>query len=136
MAFPGGRLEPGDPSPLAAAVRETREEVALDLERDAELLGSLDQIRATARGRVLPMAIHPFVFRLTGQPDLRPNAEEVSEALWIPLAHLQDPAAIGVVPYTLGGQRFELPSIEFEGHTIWGLTYQMLMRLFRIMAWI
>src|SRR6059036_755615 len=64
MAFPGGRSEPGDPDPRATAVRETEEEIGVDLARDAEYLGPLDEVRAAARLRPVDLAISPFVFRL------------------------------------------------------------------------
>lgn len=135
MAFPGGRVDPGDLSPLEAARRETHEEVGLDLTQDAELLGAIDDLRASARGTVLPLAITPFVFRWLGSPEsLRPN-HEVEEALWIPIARLLDPASSSTVPYELGGQRYELPCFDIDGRIIWGLTYQMLMRLFVILGW-
>jgi len=134
MAFPGGRVEADDASSLAAARRETREEVGLDLERDARLLGRLDEVRASARGRVLPMAIAPFVFHLSGAPQTRCN-QEVEEALWVPIARLLDPANASTVPYELGGHRFELPAFAIDGRIIWGLTYQMLMIFFQAMGW-
>jgi 8-oxo-dGTP pyrophosphatase MutT (NUDIX family) len=134
MAFPGGRVETEDASPLAAARRETREEVGLELERDATLLGRLDDVRASARGRLLPMAIAPFVFHLTGASETRCN-DEVEESLWVPTATLLDPATAGTVPYELGGHRFELPAFVVDGRIIWGLTYQMLMLFFGILGW-
>jgi 8-oxo-dGTP pyrophosphatase MutT (NUDIX family) len=135
MAFPGGRVDPGDASPLHAARRETLEEVGIDLERDAELLGQLDDQRASARGAVLPMAISPFVFHLMRPAALHPN-DEVAEALWIPVRHLLDPSSAGTVPYELDGVRFQLPSLNYSRHVIWGLTYQMLMRLFTVLDWL
>jgi 8-oxo-dGTP pyrophosphatase MutT (NUDIX family) len=134
MAFPGGRIEETDASPLHAARRETLEEVGIDLERDAELIGQLDDLRATARGRVLPLAISPFVFLLTRPVEAR-RSEEVAEVLWVPVPMLLDPANASTVPYVLEGQRFELPGIKVFDRTIWGLTYQMLMRLFRLLEW-
>lgn len=147
MAFPGGRLDPADPSALHAARRETLEEVGIDLERDAELLGQLDDQRASARGNLLPLAITPFVFHLHKPVALRIN-HEVAEAIWIPVGRLLDPAAAGTVPYELDGVRFELPCIIFRGgnapaapgsdisdRIIWGLTHQMLTRFFRLMGW-
>jgi 8-oxo-dGTP pyrophosphatase MutT (NUDIX family) len=134
MAFPGGRVDPGDASPLQAARRETLEEVGIDLERDAELLGACDDQRAAARGAILPMAISPFVHRLLRPVTVRPN-DEVAEALWIPVRHLLDPGSAGAVPYDLDGVRFELPCIKYSEKIIWGLTHQMLTRFFCRVGW-
>src|SRR5262245_53024880 len=64
IAFPGGRSEPGDADLRATAIRETAEELGLDLEAGAEYLGALDELRAMARMRPMNLAIAPFVFRL------------------------------------------------------------------------
>ena len=64
MAFPGGRAEPGDADLRATAIRETREEIGVDLATAAEPLGGLDEVRAMARMRPMNLAITPFVFRL------------------------------------------------------------------------
>jgi 8-oxo-dGTP pyrophosphatase MutT (NUDIX family) len=133
MAFPGGRLEESDPSPLHAARRETLEEVGIDLERRGELLGAIDEIRASARGRVLPMAISPFVFALTA-PATTCCSAEVAEIVWVSLRQLLDPASASTVPYVLEGQRFELPCFRIAGHVIWGLTYQMVIRFFALVS--
>lgn len=134
MAFPGGSLEASDASALEAARRETREEVGVDLARGARLLGRLDDVRASAGGRVIPMAITPFVFALEGEaaPHTSP---EVQEVLWVPVGALLDPAARSSVPWEHGGQRYDLPCIRHQGQVIWGLTYQMLMTLFELLGW-
>ena len=64
MAFPGGRAEPGEEDLKATAVRETAEEIGVDLERHAACLGILDEVRAMARMRPVSLTILPFVFRL------------------------------------------------------------------------
>jgi len=87
MAFPGGRSEPGDADLLATAVRETAEEIGVDLAREGEYLGPLDEVRAMARLRPVDLAIAPFVFRLRGDVALNPN-HEVRSAHWIPLDEL------------------------------------------------
>jgi len=137
MAFPGGRMEQGDLDELGTARRETLEEVDLDLERHGELLGRIDDLHASAHGRVLPLAIRPFVFRLaTSHAELQANLEEVEEIHWVPAATLLDPASATTVPYELNGQRFDLPAFRVAGdRIIWGLTYQMLMRLFAVLDW-
>mgnify|MGYP001458279517 CR=1 FL=1 len=58
MAFPGGRVAPGDPSPLAAAQREAHEEVGLHLPASAKV-GELSRV-LTAPRIPIPMVIHPF----------------------------------------------------------------------------
>lgn len=139
MAFPGGRVDPDDASPYAAAVRECREEVGLDLEElGAEPLGQLDEIVAVARGRRLPLIITPFVFSLAGvdRAALEPQVNhEVEATHWISGRELRDPAAIATRPYDFEGKRWELPCFRIQGRVIWGLTYQMLMRFFAAVSW-
>ena len=53
---------------MATAVRETAEEIGLDLGRQGDLLGGLDEVHALARGRPVDLGITPFVFRLRGPP--------------------------------------------------------------------
>ena len=72
MAFPGGRAEDGEP-PLLTAMRESAEEVGLDLGR-AELLGALDEVQAVRRVPV-DLAIAPFVFRVPASATPQPNHE-------------------------------------------------------------
>lgn len=134
MAFPGGRVDADDPTSLWAARRETSEEVGLDLNRDARLLGSLDDVHASAGGKVLPLAVTPYVFLLTGETGARPN-QEVEEILWIAVEELLSPACRSTTAYTLRGVDFELPCFRVRERVIWGLTYQMLMRLFAVLQW-
>ena len=134
MAFPGGRVDEADATSLSAARRETLEEVSVDLNASARLLGSLDDLHASAGGKVLPMAISPYVFLITGDVDPRAN-QEVEEVHWFKISELLDPANMSTTPYTLKGVRFDLPCFRVRERVIWGLTYQMLMRLFSVLKW-
>ncbi len=125
MAFPGGRVDAGDSGPLGAVLRETREEVALDLERDAQLVGELSHVPAVAHGRPVPMVIFPFVFELTGSPSLAPDVREVQEALWVPFSFLLDQQNRGTIEKRIAGVPVKLPAYRFEGRMIWGLTLRM-----------
>jgi len=124
VAFPGGRAELGE-GPLDTAVRETREEVGLDLSREADLLGGLDEIQAVGRSRVLGLSIRPWVFGLRGPPGPVLSSDEVASAHWIRLGDLLDPSREASFHYDLDGATRVLPCLRVGGLVIWGLTYRM-----------
>ena len=128
MAFPGGRFEPGDADLRATAVRETREEIGLDLDTDAELLGPLDEVRAMARMRPVDLSIAPFVFRLHRPAPLALGPEVVS-AHWLPLDRLMGPSLRSTMEYVHQGTVLQFPCIRFEELVIWGLTFRMFLSL-------
>jgi 8-oxo-dGTP pyrophosphatase MutT (NUDIX family) len=133
MAFPGGRVDPGDRNSLAAAIREAREEVRLDLEADAEYLGRLDDVRAIGRGRPMSLVIRPFVFAIDGDPDLVPN-HEVAEVVWVPIEFLADASNREIMEYNRAGLSLELPCYRYHDHLIWGLTLGMVDELLSLVA--
>lgn len=129
MAFPGGHREETDADLCAAAMRETLEEIGLDLTH-ADYLGSLDQQRAMPRGRPLNMLIAPHVFSLEGDPAFAPN-HEVDEVVWTALGplisgerHDWETRPLAGHPTIFNGYRLE------RGHFVWGLTYRMLKSFF------
>lgn len=125
MAWPGGRIESGDAGPLATAVRETREELALDLERDAELLGTLPEVRTHLRRGPGPLSVVPFVFALRRETTLVPNPE-VQETFWVPLSYFLDRRHRGRFVWTGRGVPLVMPCYRYNGRIIWGLTLRML----------
>lgn len=131
MAFPGGHLDPVDTDLKAAAMRETLEEIDVDL-GVADYLGPVDQQFAAPRGPRLNMIIEPHVFALPAVPPSKPNYE-VAEVVWAPLADLMsnrwhdtETKPLGDTPTVFNGYR--LP----RGHFVWGLTYRMLKSFFAI----
>jgi 8-oxo-dGTP pyrophosphatase MutT (NUDIX family) len=132
MALPGGRHQVSDHSLLVTAARETREEVGVDLERDGELLGHLDDLRAIGRGRLLNLVITPFVYAVHTPVDLVPNHEEVQSAFWVPLASLRTDLP-GTHRQRIDGYEAEFPAFIYRGHTIWGLTHRILTGLLEIL---
>jgi 8-oxo-dGTP pyrophosphatase MutT (NUDIX family) len=132
VSFPGGRYDDGDVDLMATAVRETREELSLDLERAARPIGRLDDVAAVAAGKVLPMAISPFVFVQTERAELTLN-EEAESAFWLPLARVASGELSGTVDYTLGPVPLKLACWRFEDYVIWGLTHKMLSRLLALL---
>ena len=116
MALPGGKRDPEDADALATALRETREEVGVELPPPT---GRLDDVR----GRVHAGIVATFVFTLDHRPPLRPALDEVAAAIWIPLQTLlSSEAAFSTAWKGLG--RF--PAIRHEGYVIWGLTHRIL----------
>lgn len=131
MAFPGGHIEPSDDSLLSASIRETCEEIGLDLAAAATHIGTIDHQRAQPRGRPLNMVIAPYVFRLDADAQFAPN-HEVAEVVWTPLEpiakgtnHTEEERIINGSPVLFSGYRIN------GGHFVWGLTYRMLQSFFQ-----
>jgi len=124
MAFPGGRRDPKDGDLLATAMRETDEEIGLDLSRAAELVGVLEDQDATGRGTKAPLPTRPYVFELTGAPTLTLNPE-VTEVIWAPIEPLLRGERQTSVRIDYKGQPYDLPGWDLGGRIVWGLTYRM-----------
>jgi 8-oxo-dGTP pyrophosphatase MutT (NUDIX family) len=132
MAFPGGREEPSDLDLLETAIRETQEEVSLDLRSHGQLLGRLDELPAVARGRRTGLTIAPFVFELTQDVELQHN-HEVAEVVWTPLEPMFRGQRATTFAYEISGQQLSLPAHDIQGRIVWGLTYRMLESLFSLL---
>jgi 8-oxo-dGTP pyrophosphatase MutT (NUDIX family) len=132
MAFPGGREDPEDENLLATAIRETFEELALDLRQAGRLLGALAPLPAVARGRPVGMTIVPFVFELTAEAELS-CSDEVAEAVWVPLDPLVQGRRQTTFAVDRDGEQMQLPAHDVEGRIVWGLTYRMLDSLFELL---
>ncbi len=129
IAFPGGRGEPSDTSLLETAIRETREEVGLDLAGRASVIARMEDIPATARSRRLGLSVTPFVFALhASAPTLSPN-EEVATTLWVPLGQLARYEGASTMTYNYEGNLIQLPCVKLGEHVLWGLSYRMVILL-------
>lgn len=129
MAFPGGRHETKDASLFHTAVRETNEEIGIDLERCGELVGVLGDHEATARRVATGMPVRPYVFELIGSPVFSTN-EEVQSVVWLPIVPSLRGENKTTISVTYEGVSYTLPGYEVTGRTVWGLTYKMLQDLF------
>jgi 8-oxo-dGTP pyrophosphatase MutT (NUDIX family) len=120
IALPGGKFDPTDTSLEHTAVRETREEVAIDLLTQGEVFGALDELRP--RNPLLPpVIVRPFVAAVEPGVTVVPS-EEVAEHFWAPLDRIFDPAALRDTRILVRGFHMRRDAIHYEGHVIWGMT--------------
>lgn len=125
MAFPGGRREDEDPDLRQTAIRETLEELALDLS-SAALLGQLRPVVTPSRAVRLPrMRVHAYTFGLREVPPMQPNGE-VASVHWFGLERLLADEGRATFPYSWSGEKLRLPCIRLDGCFIWGMSLRMI----------
>ena len=131
MAFPGGHSDPTDATLADTAIRETLEEVGIDLARHGQLVSRLDDVQAHARGHALDMVVTPFLFSLDHPHPTTIDESEVADAIWIPLQVYRDERFHGTTPIARGDFRADFPAFLYEGNTVWGMTYRMIREFLR-----
>jgi 8-oxo-dGTP pyrophosphatase MutT (NUDIX family) len=124
VAFPGGKIERDDVSPVAAALRETREETGLPAAL-IEPIGYLDLYLTFSGFRILPT-----VARVKPDFTLTLNPSEVTEAFEVPLKFLMTPANHARKIRDWRGIQREYYEIPFENRYIWGITAGILRNLY------
>lgn len=128
IAFPGGRVDPGDADEVAAALREAEEEVALS-PGNVNVLGRLDRYE-TGTG----FAITPVVGLVPPGLVFTPQASEVADVFHVPFAHVIDPANHQVRESQWQGQTRRYYVIRHGEHEIWGATAGIIVNLARRLA--
>lgn len=124
VAFPGGRIDPGDTSPLAAALREAEEEVGVDPRR-VTVLGQADPY-LTSTGYV----VSPYVGLLPADFVARPDPREVAEVFETPLSFLMTPANHERHEREYRGVLRAYYAMPHNGKYIWGATAGMIKSLY------
>jgi 8-oxo-dGTP pyrophosphatase MutT (NUDIX family) len=132
VAFPGGRMDPGDASLEATAIRETMEETGVDIARDGVILGRLDDLQPRAPS-LPPVMVRPFVAVVGPGVTLTLNYE-CADAFWVPLAWLGDPASRRLTMLRERGMELQVYSYQRGEHLIWGMTERILQQLVAIVA--
>lgn len=132
IAFPGGRRELTDADLGTTAIRETLEEVGVDLSA-AERLGVLDDLYP--RTPVLPpVVVRPFVFALTERPTIV-ISPEVQDAFWVSFRALKAPGVLGEIAIDHPGiPRRVLPAYTLGNRIIWGMSERILTPLISLVS--
>jgi 8-oxo-dGTP pyrophosphatase MutT (NUDIX family) len=124
IAFPGGKVDARDTGALAAALRESQEEIGI-APGDVRVLGQLDQVVASTNILVTPFVgviPYPYEFHL--------NPEETAAIFAIPLAALMDPTCCVAEDRTFpSGKRALVYHYYYRDWDIWGVTARIVKQL-------
>lgn len=134
IGLPGGNRSRGDATLEETALRETAEELGLDLRTYGTRLGVLDELRP--RIAVLPpIIVRPFIWSLVAAHDVPlVMSDEVAEYRWIALGELFAPAARVQVTVDTRNVRMNVEALRSGEFTIWGMTERILSSLQSIIA--
>ncbi len=126
VGLPGGRVEDADADPLAAAARETWEEVGFDPLAHGSVLGALEPLRP----RTFPILISAYVAQINEAVTLR-LSDELAAAWWTPFVDLEAISAeVPEAPTRVSA--WKLPHDDAADVVLWGITYRLLDRLFAL----
>ncbi|MBF0307637.1 MAG: CoA pyrophosphatase [Alphaproteobacteria bacterium] len=128
VSFPGGRIEEGDADPVAAALRETEEEIGLH-PAAVDLVGRLDDYVTTTGFRITPV-----VGLLDPPLALAPDPFEVAEVFEVPLEFLLDPGNHQRCSRLVEGAERFYYAMPFGSYYIWGATAGMLRNLYEVLV--
>lgn len=123
ISFPGGRLEPADADAVAAALRETEEEIGL-ARRHVEVLGHFEDY-----GTVTGYRVTPVIGFVRPPFDLTPDPQEVAEIFELPLEFILQPTNVQRLRETRGGVMRDVYEIAYGKWRVWGFTARILVRL-------
>jgi 8-oxo-dGTP pyrophosphatase MutT (NUDIX family) len=128
ISFPGGRMEADDADIVAAALRETEEEVGLPRSAVA-VAGALED-----HGTVSGYRVTPVIGVIRPPLALKLDALEVADAFEVPFAFVCDPANRLTERMTRGDAVREIYTYPYEGRRIWGFTARILARVADIVS--
>jgi len=128
IAFPGGRIDPGEDA-IAAALREAHEELGL-APNAVEIAGEIEPYRT-----VTNYVVTPVIGVVAPDLPLEPHEPEVADWFEAPLAYLLDPANQQRRSALFQGRERHYYEIMWNDRRIWGATAAMIVNLSRRLQW-
>lgn len=128
IAFPGGRLDPGE-DPVAAAQREAGEEILLDA-KAVDIVGQIEHYRT-----VTGFIVTPVIGVIPPDLPLEPHEHEVADWFEAPLDFLLDRANQHERTALFRGRTRHYYEIVWNEHRIWGVTAAIIVNLSRRLQW-
>jgi 8-oxo-dGTP pyrophosphatase MutT (NUDIX family) len=129
VSLPGGVIDPGE-SFAEAALREAREEIALDTAA-VRVIGALTPIDIPVSG----FRLHPIVAVCDSRPALTPADGEVAKILDVTLEALTAPGCVAQTTREREGRTIEVPAFCVAGEEIWGATAMVLAEFLSLAGW-
>ncbi len=128
VALPGGKYENDDEDIMFTAIRETNEEINVNISRH-EVIGKLSHLFVPVSNFI----IHPYIAWLDQKPNFVPDQTEVQSVLEVPLKYLANPKNITSRSIeTASGFKINAPGIPIENHFLWGATAMMMSEFFTL----
>ncbi len=133
VSFPGGRKNYNDQSLLQTSIRETFEEIGVNLSDEAQFVGALKEVIRHNERLSKTIKVSPYLFFLESEVNFKLDFQEVEKVVRVPLSYLLNkkfqvkffPLSSCFLIDRLNGWE----SILYQGEVIWGITFEVLSAL-------
>ncbi len=127
ISFPGGKSEPSDIDIIDTAIRETKEEIGINVNR-ADVVGELPPVKVP----VSSFEIFPVVAFVDGIGDFKTSESEVKKVLEVDIEDMRK--SLGTRPVMVAGKQYEVPSFLCGNSVVWGATAMIVAEMMKVIG--